>query len=150
MTGTMILWLIILVASIIIEAATLQLVSIWFAVGSVVALILAKLGVPLGMQALVCLLVSGILMAFTRPLLKKIMPKRVARTNADGNVGRTALIIEKVDALAATGRARLDGVDWQAVSEDGSVIEEGVSVTVTAVNSTKLTVVPEKILTAKE
>lgn len=150
MTGTMIFWLIILVASVIIEAATLQLVSIWFAVGSIAALILAKLGVPLGMQALVCLLVSGILMAFTRPLLKKIMPKRVARTNADGNVGRTALIIEKVDPTAATGRARLDGVDWQAVSEDGSVIEKGTSVTVTAVNSTKLTVAPEKILTAKE
>ncbi len=150
MTGTLILWLIILVASVVVEAATLQLVSIWFAVGSLVALILAKLGVPLGIQALVCLLVSGILMAFTRPLLKKIMPKRIAKTNADGSVGRTAVIIEKVDPAAAKGRARLDGVDWQAVSEDGSVIDEGTSVTVTAVNSTRLTVIPEKILTAKE
>ncbi|MGN0691579.1 MAG: NfeD family protein, partial [Oscillospiraceae bacterium] len=59
---------------------------------------------------------------------------------AELDIGKTAEVIETIDSLSGTGRVRLDGVDWSARSEDGSLIEKGANVTVTASESTTLIV----------
>lgn len=137
-----ILWIIVMVAAVLVEAASFALLSIWFAVGALAALVAAILGAGTGVQIGVFLGVSVILLAATRPLLKRFMPKKYIPTNGELDLGKTAVVIEKIDSMAGTGRVRLEGVDWGAVSADGSVIETGISVTVIAKGAAYLTVQP--------
>ncbi|MGN0642507.1 MAG: NfeD family protein [Huintestinicola sp.] len=138
-----VLWIILLVACSLLEAATFALVSIWFAVGALCALVAAAAGVNATVQWIIFLAVSVLLLIFTRPLLKKIMPKKYIPTNGELDIGKNAVVIEKIDSAAGTGRVRLEGVDWSAVSADGSVIEEGCTVVVKGKGAATLTV--EKI-----
>ena len=137
-----ILWVIVMAAAILVEAASFALLSIWFAAGALAALIAAMLGAGTGVQTAVVFVVSLVLLAATRPILKKFMPKKYIPTNGELDLGKTAVVIEKIDGMEGTGRVRLEGVDWGAVSADGSVIDEGVSVTVIAKGAAYLTVQP--------
>lgn len=127
-----IIWLVILVAGVLIEASTLSLVSIWFAAGALAAGFAALFGAPFGVQILVFLTVSVILLCVTRPLLKKLMPKGYIPTNGELDIGKAALVIETVNTAAGTGRVRFDGVDWGARTENGAVIDEGKTVVIRA------------------
>lgn len=138
--GEFIFWLVILVASILIEVSTFALVSIWFAVGALAAMIAALLGAPMGVQIAVFLIASVVLLAYTRPLLRRLMPKGYIPTNGELDIGRSALVIETIDGTAGTGRVRLDGIDWGARTEDGSVIKEGSTVIIKAKGAAFVTV----------
>ena len=137
-----ILWIIVMVAAVLVEVASFALLSIWFAVGALAAVIAALLGAGTGVQIGVFLGVSLILLAATRPLLKKFMPKKYIPTNGELDLGKTAVVIEKIDGMAGTGRVRLEGVDWGAGSADGSIIESGVSVTLISKGAAYLNVQP--------
>lgn len=139
-TGMVIVWIIVFAAAVILEAATFALVSIWFAAGAVGALIAAAAGASLAVQLIVFALLAGLLLLFTRPLLKKLFPHKFIPTNFELEVGKTAVVIEKIDNNAGKGRVRLGGVDWAAVSENGENIPEGDIVTVREVRSSKLAV----------
>lgn len=138
MPGEVILWAVLLVFFIIAELASVQLVSVWFAVGSLVAMITSIIGIPFWAQVTVFLVVSTILLALTRPIARRLMKGKYTPTNAELDIGRTAIVIEKV--AQTSGRVRLDGVDWIAVSADGSEISEGEKVTVVSINGTSLIV----------
>ena len=140
-----ILWIIVLVAGIILEAATFTLISMWFAIGAVAAIIAAGAGAGTAVQVVVFFAVSFISLAATRPLLKKIMPKKYVPTNGELDIGKTAQVIETICAEKSTGRVRLEGIDWGAVSEDGSVIEEGTTVVVVSKGGAYLTVKKQAI-----
>ncbi len=139
-----ILWIILVVVAVLLEAATMALVSIWFAAGALAAVVAAALGFPLWVQIAVSLIVSLVLLAATRPLLKKLMPDKYIPTNGELDIGKKAVVIETVDNAKSTGRVKLDGVDWSADSWDGSVIKKDTVVIVKARGTTKLTVVPLK------
>ncbi len=132
------MWLIAFVLFTVVEFATsMALISIWFAAGSLFALVLSAFDVPLWIQLLVFILVSAILLICTRPIAKKH-----AKNNIDTNIkiiiGKTAKVIEDIDNLKATGRVRLDGVDWTAISDTGEIIEKDSHVTVTKIEGSKL------------
>lgn len=132
------MWLIAFVLFAAVEFATsMALISIWFAAGSLVALVLSAFDVPLWIQLLVFILVSAILLICTRPIAKNH-----AKNNIDTNIkiiiGKTAKVIEDIDNLKATGRVRLDGVDWTAISDTGEIIEKNSHVTVTKIEGSKL------------
>ena len=71
-----IFWIIVLVAAILAEAASAALISIWFAAGAVAALIAAALGASWILQLTLFVVFSAILLIFTRPLVKKLFPKK--------------------------------------------------------------------------
>lgn len=133
-------WLILFVAAILVEASTAALISIWFAVGSVAALIAAVLGVPVWLQLTVFCVFTAVMLIFTRPLLKKLFPKKFTPTNTELSVGRSAVVIEEINDSLGTGRVRLNGVDWKAVTENGRVIEKDTVVTVKEIRGAKLLV----------
>ena len=137
-----IIWIVVMIAAVILEAATFSLISIWFAVGALASVIAALLGAGTTIQMIVFFSVSLVLLAATRPILKKLLPKGYIPTNGELDLGRTAVVIEKIDRMAGTGRVRLDGVDWGAVSADGKNIEKGVPVTVVSKGAAYLTVQP--------
>lgn len=137
-TSIIIIWLAVLCISLLIEAATPQLVAIWFSVASVIALILAILGVPLWVQGLVFIILALILAIVTRPLYRKYVKPRIQRTNADMVIGQQAVVTERVDNIAATGIAKVSGNTWTARSVDGSVIEAGEHATVVRIEGVKI------------
>lgn len=143
-SGTIIFWVVALVVFLIVEAVTAGLVSIWFVFGSLVALICAALGAAIWLQIFWFVIVSVATLVLTRPLVKRYVDRRSVATNADRNIGRTAVVTERIDNLAATGAVQLAGVIWTARSTDDAVaIEPGTHVTVRAIEGVKLIVESE-------
>ena len=136
-------WIVVAVAMAVVEAATVQLVSVWFVGGALAAIVVKLLGGPLWAQVLAFGLVTLGLPLMLRPLVKQYLNKDTTKTNVDALVGRKALVIERIDNLQATGRIKLDGADWTARSVDGTVIEEQSEVVIRSVQGVKALV--EKI-----
>ena len=144
-SGTIAFWVVALVVFLIVEAVTAGLVSIWFVFGSLVALICAALGAAIWLQIFWFVIVSVATFVLTRPLVKRYVDSRSVATNADRNIGRTAVVTERIDNLAATGAVQLAGVVWTARSTDDAVaIEPGTHVTVRAIEGVKLIVESER------
>ena len=133
-------WIGAIVVFLLLEAAAPGLVCIWFAVGSLAAMICAMLHGPLWLQLVWFLVVSGAALLSIRPMMKRFASRKGVATNADRNIGRTAVVKERIDNLAATGAVQLDGVIWTARSTDGSVIDPGAIVTVRSIEGVKLLV----------
>ena len=140
------LWGGLFVLTVLVEFATQQLVSIWFAAGSLAAFLAVCFGASLPVQGILFLAVSfptrrssDLLLIFTRPICRRIFSFGIKDTN-NQEIGRIAVVIQEVDPVKNTGRVRLDGVDWIAVSQDGTIIPENTSVRIEAVSGTKLTV----------
>lgn len=135
-------WLVALIVFAVAEAATVGLVSIWFAGGSLVALVTCSLGGPLWLQITLFLVVSCVMLALLRPFVKKVSMPGQTRTNADRHLGKTALVTEEINNLQETGAVKLDGVTWTARSADGSVIPVGTLITVQKIAGVKVIVTP--------
>ncbi len=135
-----IFWIIVLVAAILAEAASAALVSIWFAAGAVAALIAAALGASWIVQLILFVVFSAILLIFTRPLVKKLFPKKFIPTNSDSYAGKTAVVVEDIDSARGLGRVRFNGVDWIAVTEHEELIPKGTVVRIKEVRGAKLLV----------
>lgn len=138
-------WLIVMVLFLVVEATTVGLVCIWFAVGSLAALLAAMCGAQLWLQIVVFLVVSAATLYFTRPLVKRYVNSKVEPTNADMVIGKECRVTETVDNIAGTGAVYVDGKTWTARSADDEVIPEGTLVTAKSIDGVKLIVAaPEK------
>lgn len=135
-------WLALLLLFAVAEAATVALVSIWFAAGALAALLCSIITTDIWVQILVFVVVSAITLAVVRPLAKKhVFPHRVP-TNADRVIGREGVITQAVDNLAPAGVVVVAGMAWTARSETGAAIPEGTVVTVKRIEGVKLYVAP--------
>ena len=135
-----IFWAVTFVVLTIAELCTYQLVSIWLALGSLVALICAIFGLGIIGQVIVFTVFSVLLLIATRPFVKKVLKNRIVPTNAELDIGKIAIVIEKINNTTSSGRVKLNGVDWAARSSDDSVIPTGTSVTVEKIEGSKLIV----------
>ena len=115
--STAVFWLIAMVALMAVEAAVPGLISIWFALGSLAALISAMFHAPLWLQIVWFVLVSILSLALTRPLVKKYVNSRTTPTNADMGIGKDAIVTEEIDNLHGKGAVTLDGKIWTARME---------------------------------
>ena len=137
-------WLGVLAASIILEIATTQIVSVWFAVGALAAFIATLAGVEqLWIQIVIFVLVTVIALIATRPLVKRIINNKVEPTNADMVIGKTGIVTEKIDNLAPSGTVKVNGSVWTARSADETVIEADEKVIVKEISGVKLLVIKE-------
>ena len=136
------IWLIIAILLVILEICTAAFGSICFAIGAAVAAIAAGLGAGLTWQIVIFAVVSLLTFIFLRPFMLKCLDRKSkdVKTNADALVGKRAVVSERIDASQLTGRVSVDGDDWKAVSEDGSVIEKGTPVEIVKLDSIILTV----------
>ena len=122
----------------VVEAATAGLVSIWFAAGSLAALLVTMLGANTTVQIVVFLLVTAATLVLTRPLVKKYQNGKTTPTNADRVLGRSAKVTETIENDAFTGAVYADGKTWTARSTDGSVIPAGEQVMIERMEGVKL------------
>jgi len=136
-------WLALLIIFVVVECLTIGLVSIWFAGGSFVAMFLAMAGAGAGWQVAAFLLVSGILLVVTRPLMKKYLLNKKVKTNYQSVIGEVAKVIESIDNYNQTGAVFADGKEWTARAAENTVVMEKDSlVKVLAVEGVKLIVEP--------
>lgn len=136
-------WLALVIVLIIIEAATAELVTIWFAGGAVLALILSAFGAPLWAQTGTFAAASLLLLLLTRPLIKKYMKKGAGENGLDRMVGKQGLVTEQVNNLAGTGEVQVDGQYWMARTEDNRMtIKKGQVVIVRKIKGVRLIVEP--------
>ena len=138
-------WLAATIFFVFIEASTFNLVSVWFAVGGAAALVSCIFTDSLRVQSAVFVAVSILCLLALRPLTARLR-RPLTPTNGDLNVGRTATILTPVTD-DAPGRARLDGVDWNAQAVPGASFAPGDKCRVTAIRSTTLIVEPAPIET---
>lgn len=134
-------WLGVTVVFALIEAATVQLTTIWFAAGAFISMLLTLFGVKsIPIQILVFAVVSLASLIATRPLVKKVINSKKQPTNADMNIGETGVVTEEIDNINAVGTVSLKGTLWTARSLDGSVIEKDELVKVIRIEGVKLIV----------
>ncbi len=132
------IWLVLMVGFLIVEAACpLHLVSVWFAAGSLVALIATLLGAPMWLQILLFVVVSVGLLVALWPLTRKFLTPKVTPTNVDAIVGTEGYVTSPVDNLNATGTVKLGGMEWTARSTSGETIEAGKLVKVDRIEGVK-------------
>ena len=136
-------WLLVAVGLGVIEALTVDLVAIWFAVGAFITILPASFGVPFPVQLLVFIAVSLVILVFTRPIAKKFLKVKKTSTNADQIIGMVGIVIHPIDNIAGTGRVMVNDLDWSARSDDGVPIAANEKVLIKAIEGVK--VIVEKI-----
>lgn len=143
MNWSAIIWLALMVVFLIVEGATVSLVSLWFAVGSLGALVADLLGAPEWLQMLLFLVLSSVLLAGLRPFIKKFIKPKVTATNTDSVIGSAGYVTEDIDNLSARGQVKLGGMFWSARSTSGNPIQQGTKITVDKIEGVKVFVSPE-------
>ena len=140
-----IVWAVLLVLFIIIELETVQLRSIWFAVGAALALI--GLAIPfvahrIWIQVFLFLLASALSMYFLRPLAKRRLKVENTPTNADRNIGKTGIVEDTIDPTQGTGTVKIGGKYWTARTQDQEPIPVGTEVEILRIEGVKVIVKP--------
>ncbi len=130
-------WMIVIIAGVAIEAFTLDLSAIWFAVGGVAALVAASIGLGLPAQLVIFVLFSAALLALVRPFCRRFLRTKQEPTNADRIIGADAVVIEKIDNAQQTGEIKVFGQMWTARSTDSTVFAKGEYVRVVEIRGVK-------------
>lgn len=139
MTVSGFVWLALMVVFLIVEGiCPCHLVSIWFAVGAVAAIVVALLGGSTGLQIAVFLVVSCALLAALWPITRKYLRPRSTPTNVDSVIGSTGMVTASIDNLSATGQVKLGGIEWSARSTSGESIPVGAVVRVDRIEGVKV------------
>lgn len=131
-------WFVAFVVLLIIELVTINLVTIWFALGTVAAMIATIFTDSLVIQLIVFLVVSFLSLLISKPILKKVKKFHVEATNLDRVVGKTGEVVKKIGTDNHFGEVKVLGNVWTATSKEE--IESGVKVRVLAIDGVKLVV----------
>lgn len=135
-----VIWLALFILFLVIEIITVGLTSIWLAGGALAALLLYALGADIIWQIVAFIVVTCILLVFTRPLAVKYMNSNRTKTNYEGVIGKVIRISETVDNMEQTGKASVNGQEWTIRSEDDTILEAGSIAKVVNISGVKLIV----------
>ena len=138
-------WFALTVILLIAEAATVTVISLWFAAGALAAMVTALLGGAVWIQAVVFVLVSAAALTALRPLVRKHLTPKLTATNIDSVIGSVGIVTGTIDNLTATGQVKLNGMEWSARSTSGNTLEVGTKVRVDKIEGVKVFVSPAEI-----
>ena len=135
------IWLAAMIVLLIVEGAVPGLVSIWFALGALAAMIASFFDAPFWLQLVWFVVVSLLSLCLTRPIVKKYVNAKVQPTNADALIGKDCIVTETINNIAGEGAVKISGQVWTARSADDAVpIEQGQVVKVKEIQGVKLIV----------
>lgn len=135
-------WLIVAGICFVIESFTIGFLVFWFGIGALAALVASLFISNIWIQSLIFIIVSSLLLIFTKPLVKKfVKEKDVIPTNVYSIIGKEGIVVESIDTINGVGKVKVNGELWSATSLEN--IEKGTKVKVLKVNGVKLEV--EKI-----
>ena len=134
------IWLALLVVALIVEACTSELVSIWFASGALVSLILSAIpNIPWWVELIAFLSVSIALLFAVRPLTTKALKHSISKSNIDEIVGKNGIVVEEISELNM-GLVKINGILWNAIPTENQTINKDEIIIVAAVEGNKLIV----------
>ena len=142
MNWAAIVWFVLLVLFLLVEANTVSVVSVWFAIGALTAMVTSLLGGQLWLQVALFFAVSAGLLVALRPMVRKHFTPKLVKTNVDGIIGQKGYTTAAVDNLSATGQIKLGAMYWTARSTSGDPIPEGTLVKVDRIEGVKVFVSP--------
>ena len=140
--GATVFWAAAIVVFLVVEGMTAGLITIWFAVGALAALLAALFGAPIWLQLVWFFVISIAALFFTRPLAKKYLNSKTQATNADMYIGKECVVLETIDNVAGTGAVKVAGKVWTARSADDTVIAAGSRAEALRIEGVKLIVKP--------
>ena len=135
------LWLVVAGITLLLELVTPALLFICFTGGALAAALSTVWIDQMTYQAVIFAVVSVILIPLTRPIARRMSSKSAAKTNVDALVGRTAYVLQEIDAARNTGKVRIGSEEWRAVAE--TIVRADAQVVVTKVEGTTVTVIPK-------
>lgn len=134
------IWLMAVIAFIVLEAVTYQMVAVWFVAGAIGGMMASLVGTSFTVQIIVFLAVSVLFLALLRPVAMKRMNNQKLRTNSDGLVGKSVLITADVSNTLERGEGKLDGKVWSVRTESGEELKAGEVAEVKRIEGVKLIV----------
>ncbi len=140
MENLYIFWIFILSISAIAEVITTQLVSIWFMVGGLLALIVSLFSPSFFLQLSVFIVTSVAMIILVRPYIKSMLKFKVQKTNLDRLIGKIAIVTEEISNLDEKGAVTISGIVWSARSLDGKIINKGEHVRIDSISGVKMVV----------
>ena len=140
MNGFMIMWLLFAIIFLLLELSTVNLVSVWFVAGAAFAMLAAALGFSLGVQMGVFIVVTALLLIFTKPAVKKKLLQKTHATNFDRIIGKEGIVTQKIDSARGSGQVKVMGSIWSAKSDDGSDLEVDTRVEILDIEGVKVIV----------
>ena len=136
------IWIAVICIAALVEAFTMQMVSIWFVAGGIVSLILYFCGVSYEIQIIAFIAVSIILLISLRKLCLKFLLKNTdEKTNIDSLIGREAKLLKSI-SLGELGEVKLGDVVWTATTKDETPLSAGMLIKIVQVQGNKLIVQP--------
>ncbi len=136
------IWIAVMIVMAVFEGLTTQLVSVWFVIGALAAAIVSFFVPNFAVQFALFVGVSLVMLLVTKPFVSKIKRAKAEPTNADMNIGKTAIVIQQINNTESTGQVKLAGSTWTARTVNGEVVEEGQKVIVQEISGVKLMVTP--------
>lgn len=144
------IWLGLLLLFIIVEAQSVSIMSVWFAVGSLAALIANLLGAEVWLQITLFFVVSGITLALLRPVVRKFFTPKLTKTNVDAMTEKICTVTVAIDNSVPSGQVKVGDVEWTARSESGDPIPVGTRVQIRRIEGVKAYVAPATVNNKKE
>ena len=142
MNWAAIIWLLLVVVFLLAEAATVTVISLWFAAGALAAMAAALLGAGIWLQIGVFLAVSAAALTALRPLVRKYLTPKITATNVDSVIGSAGIVTADIDNITSSGQIKLNGMEWSARSTSGDTIPAGTRIRVDRIEGVKAFVSP--------
>ena len=134
-----IIWAVVIVAAVIIEALTATLVSVWFIPSALVALILTLFEVPLDIQIIAFVILSALFIFLFKFVIKLKFNAKKDKLNLDAIIGEKGIVIDKIQNIAGSGQVKVHNQIWSARSANpDKTFEEGEIVSIVAIEGVKL------------
>lgn len=140
------IWFVLLVVFLLVEANTVTLVSIWFSAGALTAMIASLLDAQTWLQAVLFFGVSVLLLLALRPIARKYFTPKLTKTNIDSVIGSTGVVTAPIDNVMATGTVKLGNMDWTARSTSGEPISAGTCIKADRIEGVKVFVSPVEVI----
>lgn len=134
-----IVWSVFIIVAVIVELVTADLVTIWFIVGAIGALIAAVFNASELVQLIVFIVLSVSLLFATRPLTKRMMEKGLVRTNADRVIGMIGIVTKEI-CPNEVGEVKVENVLWRAINYHNDTFVIGEKVSIDAISGSKLVI----------
>ena len=145
MNWAALIWLGLTVAFLVAEAATVTVVALWFAAGALAAMAAALLGGGIFLQTGVFLAVSAMALTALRPLVRKYLTPKLTATNIDSVISSIGIVTADIDNIVASGKVKLNGMEWSARSSSGEPICQGTRIRVDRIEGVKVFVSPAQV-----
>lgn len=131
------IWMIVFIALAILELVTVNLVSIWFALGALASFVVSLVVEDATIQIVVFILVSFVCLISTQKFVKKLRTRKPVATNLDRVIGQIGVVTEEITKLNP-GEVKVDGKRWTAISD--KKISAGSKVEILSIDGVKLSV----------